>query len=97
LHLTKNYGYLFSKKWLIRLIILLSIINLAQIIYFTRKANHSDKQSQPLMKNNQELSKILKKELNLSVDQTNAFSNIRADFFEKEKLLSTIMHDKETP
>lgn len=83
-----------QKKFLLRLVIILIVLNLALIGFFWWRSSQDGKPPGPPGAGQQELSGILKKELNLSEKQTADFNTIRAEFFEKEKILSEIIRSK---
>ena len=85
-----------QKKLLVRLVILLTILNLSSIGFFLRK-DFSHRHEPKLFPHDNEyrdVSTILQKELNLNEKQVEQIKFIRADFFEKEKLLATIIRSE---
>lgn len=83
-----------QKKFLVRLIIILIALNIALIGFFWWKSHQYRRPPGPPRNSEQELSAILKKELNLTDKQTQDFNKIRTDFFEKEKMLSEVIRSK---
>lgn len=83
-----------QKKFLLRLVIILIVLNLALIGFFWWRSSQAGKPPRPPRAGQRELSGILKKELNLSEKQTVDFNTIRAEFFEKEKILSEAIRSK---
>lgn len=88
-----------QQKWLTRLVIILVVLNIAAlcfIIWQTNKINAAfakqnttqqpeEKDNRPPKKSLEELTEILKQELNLTAEQVEQFKLIRQDFIDKEK------------
>lgn len=83
-----------QKKFLVRLIIILVALNIAFIGFFWWNNKQLGRPPRPTHNSQQELSALLKKELNLTDKQTQDFNKIRTDFFEKEKTLSEVIRNK---
>jgi hypothetical protein len=78
-----------QKKMLIRITVLLTTLNLFLIALFLFK-DVLKKPPRPVDKNdNRDVSEILKKELNLSEIQVGRIIELRSEYFEKEKELSS--------
>lgn len=78
-----------QKKSLIRILILMVVLNLTLIVYIGWKVfAHKGKGNEPILQP-KELSEFLKKELQLTNNQADSLQKIRANFFEKETLLTT--------
>lgn len=74
-----------QRKFLIRSVILLVMLNLVVIVFFSWKISHPRRQPPPPP---QELISLLTKELNLTAQQAGDFKKIRDNFFREEKILS---------
>lgn len=88
-----------QQKWLTRLVIILVVLNIAAlcfIIWQNNKINAAfakqnttqqpeEKDNRPPKKSLEELTEILKQELNLTAEQVEQFKLIRQDFIDKEK------------
>jgi hypothetical protein len=82
---------IFSKnKFLIRLVWVLIVINLACIGFLWWQVK-SDHKRIPEKKNIEKITSDLKQKLELSDNQFQQFKNIRKDFFEKEEKLSLMI------
>ena len=79
-----------QKKFLIRLVILLAVLNLFSIGIFIRKDFFCNRPSKEL-KNHHDISAVLEKKLNLSETQTVQLKNLRNLYFEKEEVLVKVI------
>jgi Spy/CpxP family protein refolding chaperone len=84
-----------QKKFLVRIVVVLAILNVFSIGAFFWKQNLGRKEP-PLFRggDNRDVSGILKQELDLTNEQVAQLQKIRADFFEKEQLLARRIRDK---
>ena len=83
-----------EKKFLIRLVILLTALNLLSIGVFIWK-DLSRKQPPPDRQDiKKDVTSILEKELSLSEKQSGEMKKLRAGFFEKEKVLREIIRSE---
>ncbi len=85
-----------QNKLLIRTILVLVVLNLGSITFFTVKEMRSRREPLLFPKNEayKDVSKILKKELNLSNEQVIRFDEIRKRNFEKQSELKKIIRDE---
>jgi periplasmic protein CpxP/Spy len=81
-----------EKKFLVRLCILLALINVFFIGYFLWKdvLHHNEPHLFPGGEY-RDVSAILQKELNLSAQQVELINKLRADYFEREKKLASVI------
>ncbi len=79
-----------QKKFLIRLVIILAVLNLFSIGIFIRKDFFCNRPSKEF-KNYHDISTVLEKKLNLSEKQTKQIKNLRNLFFEKEEALVKVI------
>ncbi len=70
------------------MVVVLVVLNLASLGYIAWKAYHQKSKKSDMPVPQTELSEVLKNELGLSARQTDSLKIIRADFFDKEKILS---------
>lgn len=83
-----------QRKFLLRLVMVLAILNLALIGFFGWKYARKGHKKQENKTGSKELASVLKKELGLSGAQADSLEKIRAVFFEKEKALSEMTRAK---
>ena len=83
-----------QKKFLIRIIILLTILNLFSISVFLWKEviHKPPRPGEP--NDNRDVSAVLKEKLNLTANQIEQIKNIRNEFFENEKSLETTIRNE---
>lgn len=79
-----------QRKLLIRITILLAVLNISLIAFFSWKAFHFREGPPP----QHDMIALLKKELQLSDTQAAAFKKIRDRFFEEEKILGETIRSK---
>lgn len=77
-----------QRKLLVRLVVVLSLLNLALLGFFGWEYFMRSPRKPPKGPDNKELSAVLKKELGLSAAQGDSLQKIRAVFFDREKMLS---------
>jgi len=82
-----------QKKILTRIIILLLVLNIGTMgLYLYKEFGHFDKPELfPNQKEFRDVSSILKKELNLTTEQTEQIKRLRENVFEKEKELTEVI------
>lgn len=83
-----------QKKFLVRLVVFLSLLNITVISVFAWKEIDAYSRPHKPREKGAALANILQKELNLTEAQTKLFNNIRMDFFSKEKALSEIIRSQ---
>ncbi|NVN94512.1 MAG: periplasmic heavy metal sensor [Bacteroidetes bacterium] len=83
-----------QKKLLVRIVILLSLLNLFSIGVFIWKDFFHKHPPVNQSYDNRDVSDFLKSELNLTEKQIEQFRSLRTEFFEKEKILSNTMRDE---
>ena len=83
-----------QNKLLIRGIIIVVLLNISIIGMVLWKEFHHGPLLFPDNKDYHDVSDILKKELNLTDQQAEQFKSIRADFFEKEKVITQTIRDE---
>ncbi len=85
-----------QNKLLVRLVILLTALNLFSIGIFLWKdfSHHHEPELFPHNNEYRDVSTVLKKELNLTDKQVEQIKNIRSDIFDKEKSLATIIRNE---
>ncbi|MFN8242962.1 MAG: periplasmic heavy metal sensor [Ferruginibacter sp.] len=81
-----------QRKLLIRLVILLTVLNILLLVFLAWHAGLFSPGKPPPRK--EDLASLLKKELQLSGQQTADFKKIRDNFFEEEKKLSDSIREK---
>ena len=86
-----------QQKWLIRLVIVLVMLNIGAMCFIIWQHKNykpipaaisqkqEEKDNRPPKKSVEELSQILKQELELTAEQEEKFKEIRQDFFDKEQ------------
>ncbi len=84
-----------QKKWLIRSLVFLAILNISSIsfVFWNRISETRDNRHRKDKEVNV-IADLLKKELNLTETQTHQLEKIRADFFEKEEVLAQEIREK---
>jgi periplasmic protein CpxP/Spy len=84
-----------QNRLLVRTILVLVILNLGSITFFTIKEMQSHREPLMFPKNEayKDVSKILKKELDLTNEQVLQFDEIRKRNFEKQAILKKIIRD----
>lgn len=83
-----------QKKLLVRIVILLSLLNLLSTgIFIWKDFFHRPPPANQFYVNH-DVSDVLKNELNLTEKQIEQFRNLRSDFIEKEKIISKIIRDE---
>ena len=85
-----------QKKLLVRLVILLTALNLFSIGIFLWKdfSHHHEPELFPHQNEYRDVSTVLQKELNLKDKQVEQIKNLRSDIFDKEKSLATIIRNE---
>jgi Spy/CpxP family protein refolding chaperone len=84
-----------QKKFLTRIVVLLTVLNIFSIGTFVWKKDFNRKEPQLFRGGDyRDVSGILKKELDLTDEQEEQLQEIRADFFLKEKVLARRIRDK---
>jgi Spy/CpxP family protein refolding chaperone len=82
-----------QRKLLISTVIILIIINLSSICFFLLKDHHHDDRM-PKEPNAERVKVILKQRLNLTEQQSNQMSELRQDFYGKEKVLAKLIRSQ---
>ena len=85
-----------QKKLLVRVVLLLTVLNLFSIGIFLWKdlSHHHEPELFPHHNDYRDVSAVLQKELNLNEKQVEQINILRSDFFEKEKSLATIIRSE---
>ena len=83
-----------QKKLLMRIIILLTVLNLTLIGFFLWRDFYHRPPPIENPKNPRDITAILKRELNLTKSQVEQIKNLRSVFFEKEKRLSEVIKNE---
>lgn len=83
-----------QRKFLLRLVIVLAVLNLALVGFFGWKYAFRSHKNREKKANSSELAAVLTKEMGLSGAQADSLEKIRTVFFEKEKILSEATRSK---
>jgi Spy/CpxP family protein refolding chaperone len=81
-----------KNKFLIRLILVLIIINIASLVYIWWQ--QTEEKNAPPPKREKDAASVLKEKLSLSEEQEKQLKDIREDFFTKEKVLSQLIRQQ---
>jgi periplasmic protein CpxP/Spy len=80
-----------QKKFLIRIVILLVLLNLLLIGFFLFRGTYSKPPRQGNQNEFRDVSEILRRELNLSNEQVDQIRILRSSYFEKEEALAAVI------
>ena len=85
-----------QKKTLVRVVILLVLLNIVILsVLFINRFNHRhDPELFPNQNDFRDVSAVLQKELQLTDKQVEQIKNLRTDYFEKEKVLATVIRSE---
>lgn len=83
-----------QNRLLIRCVIFLALLNVISISIFLWKEFHHGPLLFPQNEAYHDVSRVLQKELNLSAAQAEQIKTIRADFFDKETILTSVIRDE---